>query len=63
MPKHKYDRPILSPAHANFCVREAENRYGGKIVEEDGMMLVQDDNGFLHTDAVLRALSNYYPEQ
>ncbi len=57
----KYDRPIQSPEHAAFCRKEAERRYGGKLVEEPycGMLVVEDEIGLTHTDAVLRALSFY----
>ena len=56
----RYDRPILSEDHADFCRREAERRYGGKIIRnEDGMLLVEDEDGVCHTDPVLRALSFY----
>lgn len=55
----KYETPIKSPEHAEFCKREAQRRYGGKIITDSlGMLLVkQADNGILHTDDVLRALS------
>lgn len=56
----KYDFPIRSPKHAEFCRSEAERRYGGRIVKDKhGMLLVQDPSGLRHTDAVLRALSLY----
>lgn len=58
---YKYDTPIESPEHAEFCRAEAEKRYGGKIIKEPefGMLLVEDESGYLHTDPVLRALSFY----
>jgi hypothetical protein len=58
MTDYKYDVPILDDNHAEFCKREAERRYCGKIiVDGDGMFLVEELNGDCHTDEVLRALS------
>jgi len=55
----KYDIPITSSEHAEFCRREAERRYEGTIVRDEYcMLLVRDVDGLEHTDAVLRALSN-----
>jgi hypothetical protein len=57
-----YDPKILSPEHAMFCWAEAERRYTGKMVRDEyNMLMVQDMDGVEHTDAVLRALSNYQP--
>lgn len=55
----KYDIPILGPEHAEFCKREAERRYEGKLIKRGGMLTVQDAQGFCHLDAVLRALTNW----
>jgi hypothetical protein len=55
----KYDTLIRSPEHAEFCLKEAVRRYDGKIIRDDEMFLVEDDEGVCHTDAVLRALSFY----
>lgn len=56
----KYDIPILGPEHAEFCKREAERRYEGKLILKGGMLTVQDASGFCHIDPVLRALTNEY---
>jgi hypothetical protein len=54
----EYDVPIKDIDHALFCLREAQRRYGGKLITDDlGMYVVEDGNGITHTDAVLRALS------
>lgn len=59
-PPMKYDIPIQSVVHAQFCKEEAQRRYaGGLIKDRFGMWLVEDENGLCHTDAVLRALSRY----
>ena len=59
----KYDIPIRSDIHADWCLREAERRYNGFIHRDDvGMFVVCDRNRFVHTDAVLRALSLYEPK-
>ena len=44
-----------------YCRAEAERRYSGKVIRdlELGMLLVEDADGFCHTDEVLRALSFY----
>ena len=53
-----YDVPIKGIDHAQFCIAEAERRYGGKLFNDDhGMCVVEDANGIRHTDEVLRALS------
>jgi hypothetical protein len=56
---HEYDVPIRSDDHAEFCRREAERRYNGRLIRDDGDCLVEDSDGVCHTDAVLRALSNW----
>jgi hypothetical protein len=58
----KYDIPILSAEHSEFCRKEAERRYCGTMVRDDsGMLLVRDAEGICHTDAVLRSLSMWEP--
>jgi hypothetical protein len=55
-----YTTVINNAEHANWCKAEAKRRYNGKLVMDIGsrMLLVLDEYGFTHTDAVLRALSN-----
>lgn len=56
----KYDTPITSSAQAAYCRAEAERRYEGELVRDsNGMLIVRQSNGIMHTDNVLRALSVY----
>lgn len=55
----KYDLPIQSIEHAEWCKKEAARRYGGKVVKDEYAMFKVEDKSreFCHTDDVLRALS------
>jgi hypothetical protein len=59
----EYATPILSPGHFAWCCAEAERRYDGKVIRDDGsgMLLCEDDEGVCHTDPALRSLSLYKP--
>jgi len=58
--KFVYSPRIESAAHADWCLREAELAYGGRVVKDEyGMLLVEDRNGLTHTDDVLRAVSRW----
>ncbi len=60
----QYDVPIRSPKHAAFCKEEAARRYDGRLIkDEEGMLVVKDQHGQTHTDAVLRALSLYESQE
>jgi ribonuclease HI len=54
----KYDTPIDSYEQAVWCLAEAERRYLGKVVLDEGsnFPLIEDSVGLTHTDAVLRAI-------
>jgi len=59
-PRFKYSVPIESPQHADWCLREAAQHYGGQpVVDDYGMSLIEDPAGLRHTDDVLRALSHF----
>jgi hypothetical protein len=60
MSDYCYTVPIQDDEHFWFLVREAQRRYNGLLIaDEYRMLLVVDDNGITHTDAVLRACSIY----
>jgi hypothetical protein len=58
----KYDFPITSPDHVRWCLAFAAQRYGERVVIEQGMPLVEDADGVCHTDAILRSLGNHWPD-
>lgn len=56
----EYDPSIQSREHEAFCRAHAEKAYKGKLIRDKyGMLLVRDNKGIEHTDAVLRALSSF----
>lgn len=59
-----YDVPIESQEHAEFCKHEACRRYEGRLVRDQyRMYLVKDALDLIHTDDVLRAVSDFEMDQ